>query len=138
MVPATTVSDLNDRLNAQGEYFAIEKSKSCFGVFMCPYSPTLDGIRRQVLSNLPDWHYYSGKNFHVFWPGYSFYAADARFRDAIEVTETKGLPAYYSSQFFHSFRSELQQKAATGWQFSGECDFLLFDVVKMAARENST
>lgn len=88
-----------------------------------------------MLSNLPDWHCYSGANFNVYWPGYSFYARDQRFRDAIEVVETRGLPAYYSSQFFHQFRSELQREAATGYQFSGECDFLMFDVVSVNGKK---
>lgn len=87
-------------------------------IFARPTSPL---AKAEIMPQIADWHYRSGKHIDFFFAGYTY--PHPPVPGFINIPVPGRADWLYSSELFNKFRQEIEAK--TKWQYSGGCDLLL-------------
>ena len=105
----------------------VEQWSKLVGILFCP--PGRKMAREEVLPQLDDFYYRSGRFVDFFCPGYGAYWPAAEPGEDVQVVATvKGVKWQYSAQKFDACRREVEQHC--DWNYSGEAELLLLTARK--------
>lgn len=107
--------------NAMSEINKKIKKHTTVGILFC--RPEIDFVKKEILSSLNYLHHRSGDNINFFCCGYGAYWPDK----SNVVTTIDSVDWLFSDKKFVNLIEEFESK--TNWQYSGETDFLLLDIV---------
>lgn len=114
-VTERAMAEINDKTNKH----------SLVAVLFC--SPKTQFCKNEILDSLSYLHHRSGESINIFCCGYGAYWPKQKYPDLEPVTKIDGVEWLYSDSAFVSVIEEFEK--TTNWQFSGENELLLLDVI---------
>lgn len=100
--------------------------------YMCAllFAPPGTDVGRSIFARLMDWHYRSGDNFDFFCVGYGNWQQDPNEKPVASIAPGGNLTPidfYYNAKAFNEVLANVRTRSR--WQYSGEADLLLVNVV---------
>lgn len=87
-------------------------------MFARPNSPL---AKAEIIPQISDWHFRSGKNIDIYFAGYA--KTDQHLPDPLEVQIPGAKSWWYSSESFDRSRRLIED--VTNWKYGGSCELLL-------------
>ena len=121
MIPSPTLRSI-------ASHIAKDSAPSAFGLIFAPLGNQFS--HEKIIPIIADWHFRTGNNLHVFFPGYSGWTYSSE-TGIINLDERGTLQ--YSPQDYHAFCSEVEN--LTSWRRSGDVELMLLKTPQAASEK---